>query len=219
MTVSGCPMLLKYTIKISRKAYICAQLRECKFTYKCLDNLKLHQFSTFVYKAYIMRKLGGSIRNQIIRFIDFFYIKPFRKMVPESLFRYAFCGSANMVFDWVLYFLFYNFVFSKQNFELHIFTVSPHIAAFLASFPISFTSGFILGKYVSFQDSQGKGRVQLMRYGAVTGSNILINYLGLKLLVEQIGIFPTPSKMIVSVVCTIFSYVMQRHYTFSKRKS
>jgi len=173
----------------------------------------------FVYKAYIMRKLGGSIRNHIIRFIDFFYIKPFRKMVPESLFRYAFCGAANLVFGWVLYFVLYNFVFEKEIVYLQYLAMTPHIAAFVFSFPITFSTGFLLGKYVSFQGSELRGRVQLIRYGMVTATNILINYLGLKLLVEGFGFYPSPSNVIISIICTALSYFLQRHYTFSKRKS
>jgi putative flippase GtrA len=131
-----------------------------------------------------------------------------------------FCGVGNLiVFDWSLYFVLYNFVFAKQIVETHVVAVSPHIAAFLVTFPVSFMTGFLLSKYVSFQGSPLRGRIQLLRYGMVTGGNVLINYFGLKLLVEQIGLFPTPSKMVVSVICIIFSYLMQRNYTFSGSKT
>lgn len=166
-----------------------------------------------------MRKIAGYVRGSIIRFIDFFYIRPLQKMIPESLFRYMFCGGANLLFDWMLYFVLYNFVFEKEIVYLKPLAISPHIAAFVFSFPVSFTTGFLLGKYISFEGSSLRGHTQLWRYGMVTGSNILINYFGLKLLVEQVGIFPTPSKMIVSIVCTAFSYFMQRYFTFSKRLS
>ncbi len=45
----------------------------------------------------------------ITRIIDFFY-PPFRKVMSEQLFRYAACGGGNLVLDWILYFLIYNFV-------------------------------------------------------------------------------------------------------------
>jgi len=165
-----------------------------------------------------MRYFGKIIRNAIIRFIDFFYCDPLQKLIPESLFRYIFCGAANMVFDWALYFIFYNFVFHKQLIITPFIAMSPHIAAFVFTFPISFTTGFLMGKYISFQNSSLRGKVQLMRYGIVTGSNILINYLGLKLLVENFHFFPTPSKMIVSILCVVFSYLMQRYFTFTQAK-
>ena len=49
----------------------------------------------------------------ITKIIDFFYV-PFRKIMPEQVFRYAACGGGNMVLDWVLYFLIYNFVIGHE---------------------------------------------------------------------------------------------------------
>lgn len=95
--------------------------------------------------------------------------------------------------------------------------MTPHIAAFVFTFPITFASGFMLGKYVSFQGSSLRGHTQLMRYGMVTGANILINYLGLKLLVEVLGLYPSPSNVIISIFCAVLSYFLQHYFTFSKR--
>ncbi len=164
-----------------------------------------------------MRKIAITLRKYIIHFIDFFYIKPIRSLIPQSLFRYAFSGSANLVFGWVLYFVLYNFVFEKEVVSLRYLAMTPHIAAFVFTFPITFASGFLLGKYISFQGSALRGRVQLVRYGMVTGANILINYLGLKLLVEVFGLYPSPSNVIISIFCAVLSYFLQHYFTFSKR--
>ncbi len=80
--------------------------------------------------------------------------------------------------------------------------------------PITLLSGFLLQKYAIFTASNMRERVQLIRYMGVVGVNLLINYFELKLLVEVLHIYPTPSKMIVTVVCTIFSYIMQKKFTF-----
>jgi hypothetical protein len=164
-----------------------------------------------------MRKIAITLRKYIIHFIDFFYIKPIRRIIPQSLFRYAFSGSANLVFGWILYFVLYNFVFEKEVVYLRYLAMTPHIAAFVFTFPITFASGFMLGKYVSFQGSSLRGHTQLMRYGMVTGANILINYLGLKLLVEVLGLYPSPSNVIISIFCAVLSYFLQHYFTFSKR--
>ena len=49
----------------------------------------------------------------ITKIIDFFYT-PFRNLMSEQLFRYAACGGGNMVLDWILYFLIYNFVIGHE---------------------------------------------------------------------------------------------------------
>ena len=145
--------------------------------------------------------------------IDFFY-PPFKRYFSRQYFRYGVSGAANVVFDWALYFVIYNYVVQKQFIPLGFVTVSPHIAALLITFPITLFTGFLLQKYVTFTASELRGKDQLIRYMAVVGVNLLINYFGLKLLVEVLHLYPTPSKMVVTLVCTIFSYFSQKKFTF-----
>ena len=90
----------------------------------------------------------------ITRIIDFFY-RPFAKWIPEQVFRYAACGGGNMVLDWVLYFLVYNFVIGHEIVKLSIvnyqLSITPHIASLCIVFPITLVTGFWLQKYVTFQ--------------------------------------------------------------------
>lgn len=145
--------------------------------------------------------------------IDFFY-PPFQRFFSLQFFRYGVSGAINLFFDWGLYFAIYNFVIQKQFIPLGFVTVSPHIAALLITFPITLFTGFLLQKYVTFTASQLRGKDQLARYMTVVGINLLINYLGLKLLVEVLHFYPTPSKMVVTLICVIFSYFMQKNFTF-----
>ena len=145
--------------------------------------------------------------------IDLFY-PPFSKHFSLQFFRYGVSGAANMGLDWVLYFIIYNFIVRKQLVYLGIVTLSPHIATLFITFPITLFTGFLLQKYVTFTASEMRGRQQLIRYSVVVGANLLINYIGLKLLVDVLRVFPTPSKMLITVVTTIFSFVSQKKFTF-----
>ena len=162
-----------------------------------------------------MRKLFVNTGQRICRLIDFFY-PPFRKYMAIQFFRYGVSGVANMIFDWILYFLVYHTVLHQQMLHLGIVTLSSHIAALFITFPVTFLSGFLLQKYVTFSTSELRGRVQLFRYFLVLVANLLLNYLGLKILVEFIHVFPTPAKMLVTIVTTLFSYFSQKKYTFKK---
>jgi len=121
-----------------------------------------------------------------------------------------------MIFDWVLYFLVYHFVLHQQMLRIGFVPISSHIAALFITFPVTFLSGFLLQKYVTFTTSELRGRIQLFRYFLVLLANLLLNYLGLKILVEFVHIFPTPAKMIVTMFTTLFSYFSQKKYTFKK---
>ncbi len=153
----------------------------------------------------------------ITQIIDFFY-RPFRKWIPQQLFRYGFSGGANMVFDWVLYFLIYNFVIGHENviFSFYSFeqVVSPHIATLCVVFPITLLTGFWLNKYVTFTGSSLRGWRQLGRYILIVALNLLINYVGLKLCVDILGWYPTPSKMFITIITVIVSFIGQKYYSF-----
>lgn len=161
----------------------------------------------------MMRILLTRIGFWIQRAIDFTY-PLFRRIIPVELYRYGLCGGANIMFDWVLYFSVYNLIFKDKLFDLGIVVLSPHIATLVVTFPIITFSGFLLQKYVTFTESDLRGRVQLIRYLMIVGANLLINYAGLKLFVDGLNFFPTPSKMIITIFTVICSYIGQKKYTF-----
>ena len=161
----------------------------------------------------------------ITKIIDFFY-RPFDRWISEQLFRYAACGGGNMVLDWVLYFLIYNFVIGHEIVTIHysLFTIhfaqaiTPHIATLCIVFPITLLTGFWLQKYVTFTASRLNGWRQLMRYITIVAVNLAVNYFGLKLCVETFGWYPTPSKMLITVVTVAISYFGQKYYSFRVNK-
>ncbi len=158
------------------------------------------------------------IRNTIIKIIDFFYLPLLRRYIPLQTFRYAVTGGCNMLMDAVLYFIIFNFILQKQ--ELHIFNyvVSAHIAAYLITFPIVFATGLWLARNITFQNSPLKANTQRARYLLVTMANILIKYIGIKSLVA-LGIFPSITNALMTVVTVIFSYIMQNRFTFRGNRS
>ncbi len=161
----------------------------------------------------IFEIIGSWIRSVV----DFFY-PPFRKYMTLQFFRYGVTGSLNLFFDWVLYFFLYNFVLRKQPMDLAIVTISSHIATLAVKFPIILFSGFLLQKYVTFSYSEIRGRIQLFRYLVVVLVNLLINYLGLKFLVDLLGFYPTISNMLISGLTVFVSYFSQKRYTFKTKK-
>ena len=160
-----------------------------------------------------MRKSFEPVTDLIRGIIDFFY-PPFRKYISLQFFRYGFTGTMNLMFDWVLYFLIYNFVLQHRMLELGFVTISSHIAALGIKLPFVMLSGFIMQKYVTFSASSLNSRIQLIRYIEVFIINLGINYIGLKILVDQFGFYPTPSVMLISVVTILISYFSQKHFTF-----
>jgi len=134
--------------------------------------------------------------------------------MPLKTYRYAACGGGNLVFDIILYFLFYNFIFAKENLDLHFFVLSPHIASLFFVFPITFMTGFLLNRYITFQDSNLPFFTQLYRYFIVGLGAMIISYGALKFFVEVLHFFPTPSKIITTGITIVYSYILQSNFSF-----
>ncbi|HPX07174.1 MAG TPA: GtrA family protein [Tenuifilaceae bacterium] len=158
-------------------------------------------------------QLLARLQKEIISLIGNVY-KPFKRLVPLDTFTYAVCGASNTAFDIFLYFISYNFVLQKQIVDLGFVAISPHIAAFIIAFCITFPTGFLLNKYITFTESKLRGIRQLFRYGLVVLANVGINYVFLKLFVEVFFWYPTPSKIVTTGIAIVFSFFAQKYFTF-----
>ena len=157
------------------------------------------------------------IERTLTSVIDFFY-PPFSKFMSLELFHYAACGGLNLALDWMLYYVLYHFVFKGQVFDLGFVAFTPHIAAFIFRFPVTFLTGFWMARHISFSGSTLRGRTQIIRYLLVTTVNFLINYFGLKLFVEVFHWWPTIAYVLISIICVTFSYLTNKFYSFKKEK-
>lgn len=161
------------------------------------------------------------LSQSISRAIDFFY-PPFKRFLPIQTFRYIACGGGNTALDIFIYFISYNYILDKQDVHLGFLVfgreavITPHIMAFIISFCVSFPLGFFLNRTVVFNDSVLRGRVQLFRYILLVTACIFLNYIFIKLFVEQFGIYPTVAKIFTTFIVVTFSYLAQRNFTFKK---
>lgn len=153
------------------------------------------------------------MKNSIIKLIDAFYFL-FRRFLPLKTYRYAVCGGGNLVFDIILYFIVYNFIFVKQNVDVYFVVLSPHIASLFFVFPITFVTGFLLQKFITFEASNLPWKVQFFRYIIVGMGALLLNYICLKVFVDGLGFYPTPSKILATFIVVAYSYLLQNKFSF-----
>jgi len=165
-----------------------------------------------------MLKLHDFISKVILEIIDWFY-PTFKKMMPLKTFRYAACGGVNTILDIGLFFVAYNYILQKQIIHIGWLSISPHIASFMISFCITFPIGFYLSRYVVFQETTVTKRKQLMKYFIVVLGCIILNYVFLKLFVDQLGWYPTMAKIATTFFVVIFSYTSQKNFTFKGAES
>jgi putative flippase GtrA len=165
-----------------------------------------------------VKKLHHQLKAGILSVVDFFYA-PFKKIMPLQTFRYAACGGGNTLLNIIIFSILYNFILKKELFHIAGFTISPHIAAYMIAFFITFPTGFYLSLFVVFPSSGMRRRVQLFRYFLVVLICIFLNYILLKLFVEKFGWYPTPSVVLIAILIITFSYFSQRHFSFKQKKT
>ena len=150
--------------------------------------------------------------------IDYCYIRPISHFMSNEVFRYGACGGMNMMLDVVWYYLILHYIIAERFINLGFIVVSPHVAALILVFPITFFTGFWLNRNVAFRATTfGQGK-QLLRYALSVVGSIILNYVCIKLFVEVCHIWATPAKALTTVVSVVYSYLIGRYFTFAAQK-
>ena len=169
------------------------------------------------------------LSKKILAVIDFFH-PPFKKLIPLQTFRYLACGGGLTVTSLLIFFISYNFILSpfvhpeiaadktEEWITVGGISITRYISAYLISLFTTFPIGFFLSKYVVFQESQLKGRIQLFRYATLQLLNIGTNYYLLHFLVGYCGFWATPSQTLSAALIAIFSYFFQKYVSFRSVK-
>lgn len=180
-------------------------------------------------KHYRESRKFNAVRNSILKFIDFFH-PYFSRWIPIQTFRYLACGGGVTLLGLFVYFISYNFLLApyvsveitngkkEEYIYIGFIPMTRYIAAYVLSFLVSFPIGFFLSKFVVFQESHLKGRIQLFRYATLQGLNIIFNYVLLHFFAGFCGFWATPSQTLTTIIIAVFSYFFQRNVSFRSRK-
>ncbi len=123
----------------------------------------------------------------------------------------------NTLLGLLVFYISFKFIFKEKPFDIGFYAFEAHSAALFLSFCVSFPFGFFLTKYVVFSDSNMKGKIQLFRYFMLYVFNLALNYVLLRLFVETFKVYPTFAQLITIAIVILFSYVVQRNFTFKIR--
>ncbi len=161
--------------------------------------------------------VNGSIARLIASIVELLYLKPIRKIMPITTFRYAVCGVVNsIVLDTIFYYLIYHYIVGKQILRYGSVAISAHVAAMILVFPITFLIGFWLNRNVAFKATRERSSRQIAKYALTVAGSIVLSYLSLKFLVETMHIWATPAKTISSIIVALYSYLAARFFTFRR---
>jgi putative flippase GtrA len=154
------------------------------------------------------------VKNLINAVINFFY-PFFRRFMPLQTFKYAACGGGNTLLDISLFYISVHYLFKEPLVHTPIgLTLKQHVAGFLVSFSITFPLGFYMSRNIVFSGSTLRGRIQLFRYFMLVVICLVLNYVFIRLFVEQCHLDLTISKILTTFIVVAFSYISQKNFTF-----
>ena len=117
--------------------------------------------------------------------------------------------------DISLFYISIHFLFKEPLVHTPIgLTLKQHVAAFLVSFSTTFPLGFYMSRNIVFPSSTLRGRIQLFRYFLLVLICLGLNYIFIRLFVEQCHLYPTVSKILTTFIVVAFSFITQKHFTF-----
>ena len=154
-----------------------------------------------------------SLRHIILSVIDFFH-RPFSRWIDKQTFRYLSSGGSGAVLNNTVYYCSYHFLFREQDVHLPLTMVRAGVAALIVAFVISTPYGFIMSRYIVFQESNLRGRVQLFRYLMTVTACAVLTYFFFPFFHYTCGIYATPASILTTLVVALFSYMAQRFFTF-----
>jgi len=160
---------------------------------------------------------SSTMRKLILAVIDFFY-PPFKGFISQHNFRYLATGGSVWLLGNVIYYLAFHYLFLTDDVNFMWFTLKRETAALAVDFLVVIPYSFLLNRYVIFTHSEVKAHIQLLRFLNLNFINILLTYVMQKFFIEYLGIYPTISKVVVSVLIAGFSYLYQHYFTFSVKK-
>ena len=154
-----------------------------------------------------------TIRHIVLGIIDFFH-RPFARWIDTQTFRYLACGGSGAALNIGVYYCAYHFVFHELDVYTPLTVISAPIAAAIVAFCISTPYGFVMSRYIVFQESNLRGRVQMFRYLVTVAMCVVLTYFFVRFFHYTCGIYATVSNILTNVVVAMFSYMVQRFFTF-----
>lgn len=160
-----------------------------------------------------MQKMHAFIRKTVLAVVDFFY-PLFKRFMPLQTYRYAACGGVNMIFDIAVFTYINTYMLQQKVVYIGPFAFKSYVVAFVISFCLTFPVGFYLSRYVVWQQTETKKRIQIFRYFLIVAACVGLNYILLNVFIQEFHWWPFVSKLVTTVIVVVFSYLTQRNFSF-----
>ena len=146
-------------------------------------------------------------------------MKLVRSVFQSKIFRYFISAGLATWVDITVYFLAFNYIYKKLDFDLFgLITISAPTASLILSYTAGLITNFTVTKFLVFHESELETHKQLFRYILVALGVLCMNYVFMSFLIRQLNWFPTIARAFSAISIGLFSFVIHKSFSFKVRK-
>jgi putative flippase GtrA len=143
-----------------------------------------------------------------------------RRIFKSKIFRYFLSAGLATWVDVMVYFLAYNYVYRKMDFDLFgLILISAPTASLMLSYTAGLITNFTVTKFLVFHESDLETHKQLFRYVLVAIGVLCMNYVLMSFLIRQLEWYPTISRAVSAITIGVISFTVHRSFSFRVKKS
>jgi putative flippase GtrA len=143
-----------------------------------------------------------------------------RRIFKSKIFRYFLSAGLATWVDVMVYFLAYNYVYRKLDFDLFgLIMISAPTASLMLSYTAGLITNFTVTKFLVFHESDLETHKQLFRYVLVAIGVLCMNYVLMSFLIRQLEWYPTISRAVSAITIGVLSFTVHRSFSFRVKKS
>lgn len=143
-----------------------------------------------------------------------------RRIFKSKIFRYFLSAGLATWVDVMVYFLAYNYVYRKMDFDLFgLILISAPSASLMLSYTAGLITNFTVTKFLVFHESDLETHKQLFRYVLVAIGVLCMNYVLMSFLIRQLEWYPTISRAVSAITIGVISFTVHRSFSFRVKKT
>ena len=137
------------------------------------------------------------------------------RLVKNQVFRFVFSAVIGFLVDISAFYLFYHNLLSQHTYQIFSFTVRNSSLSLAISFFLGVVVNFLITKYLVFHESRSKSSKQFVRFISVAIIGFFANLTVVKLLIQEMGIYPPYARVMAALSLFFASYFIHKMFSFS----
>lgn len=138
-----------------------------------------------------------------------------QSILRSKIFRYFVSAGLATWVDICVYFLAYNYIYEKLDFDLFgLYVVSASSASLILSYTVGLLTNFTITKMLVFKESELATYKQLFRYVLVAIFILALNYVMMRFLIRQLEWYPTIARAVSAISIGAVSFVVHKSFSF-----